>query len=209
MHDLRKRLTGLILAGGRNSRFPHLKSFIKIEGVPIIEKNLRLLKGLFDEVLVSANDTLPYQHLGVTVIKDSIQSRGPLSGIYSCLKHCQSEGVFVVACDMPLLDNAVIEAICNQYIKATETRQIDALVPIYKGLVQPLCAIYCHSSLKKIQRAILADKVTMVRFLEEIDTHYMDVTGIIAEQTLEMCFSNINTPEDLQGLRKRGIDVAI
>ncbi len=199
------RITGVILAGGKNSRFPYLKGFIRIGGSTIIENNISILRRYFDKVMISANDPIPYQGLNCQIVKDSIPSMGPLSGIYSCLEVSGSEAIFVTTCDMPFINEVLIEALCRAYIDASH--KIGALVPVYKDRVQPLFGIYTASVIGTIRRAVLEDKVAMVRFLKEIDTLYMEVGSIISEQGSigEMAFANINTPEDLEAIKRQAL----
>ncbi len=200
------KITGAILAGGRNSRFPYLKGFIRIGGSTIIENNISVLKIYFDTVLISANDPKPYQGLNCPIVNDSVVSRGPLSGIYSCLEATGSECLFVTTCDMPFINGVLIETLCRAYLETS--RKFDALVPVYRDKVQPLFGIYSVSAMEAMKKAIFEDKVRMASFLREIDTHYMEVGGIISAQGErgEMAFVNINTPEDLEAIERTGFD---
>ncbi|MCX8069408.1 MAG: NTP transferase domain-containing protein, partial [Thermodesulfovibrionales bacterium] len=73
-------LTGVLLAGGQNKRFPYLKGFIKVNGLTILEKNLGILKDLFQEVFLSANEPLPYLQFKAPIVKDLLPSTGPITG---------------------------------------------------------------------------------------------------------------------------------
>ncbi|MFQ3573872.1 MAG: molybdenum cofactor guanylyltransferase, partial [Thermodesulfovibrionales bacterium] len=124
-------LSGAILAGGKNTRFPKIKAFIKIDGITIIEKNISILRHLFEEVIISANQTEIYKPFDVPIVQDSLPSRGPLTGIYSCLKVCRGNALFVVACDMPLVSKEIIITLCDYYLSVKGS--VSALVPIFMG----------------------------------------------------------------------------
>ncbi|MEF9475741.1 MAG: nucleotidyltransferase family protein, partial [Candidatus Mariimomonas ferrooxydans] len=64
MTSLLKGCTGVILAGGENRRLPVLKSFIEIDGEKIIERNLKIMKNLFNEVFIVTNQPEVYLYLG-------------------------------------------------------------------------------------------------------------------------------------------------
>ncbi len=204
------KITGVILAGGKNTRFPYLKGFVRFKGIPIIERNLYLMQRFFDPVLISANDPNPYVHLGVSIVSDVIPSRGPLTGIYSCLYYSSSCSVFVAACDMPFISELLVQAICDFYLSQSNYSDINAVVPVYRDTIQPLFGIYSRNVMEDIKKAVLSDKVRMIRFLQEINTHYLEVEGIIGSNEISMkSFININTPNDFETLRLEGYDVDI
>lgn len=201
------KFTGSILAGGQNSRFPKLKGFIKINGETIIDKNLSLLTPLFDEVIISANQREIYDIYNVPVIPDSLPSRGPLTGIYSSLKVCKGDALFVIACDMPLINKDLIVILCDYYLSFRIS--VSALVPIFKDKIHPLIGIYSKAILNTLESAILNNKVMMLKFLQEISAKYIDVGSIIQEEgDLINPFSNINTLQDLKELKRLGVEVS-
>jgi molybdopterin-guanine dinucleotide biosynthesis protein A len=188
---------GVILAGGSNRRFPALKSFIQIEGTPIIGGTLAILSGLFPLVMISTNMPEAYFHLGVPLIGDVLPSRGPMSGIYSALLNAGGD-VFVLACDMPLVNADVVALVCSEHEGARETTSPDATVPVCHGEPQPLFGVYSLSALPFLEEAIGGEKTTMKRFLGEIRTHFVEEKKVRAKDPLGRSFLNINTPEDLE-----------
>ncbi|MCX8026973.1 MAG: molybdenum cofactor guanylyltransferase [Thermodesulfovibrionales bacterium] len=200
-----KKITGAILAGGQNTRFPKTKGFIKIDGVSIIDKNLSLLHSLFDEVLISANNTNLYKTFEVPIIPDALPSRGPLTGIYSCLRICKSDTLFVIACDMPLIDREIVIKLCDCYLS---DKPVGALVPVFLGKIHPLIGIYSKEILNRLERAILENKVMLIKFLQEIGAKYLDFSSIIRDKNFFNPFANINTPQDLEELKNSGFSVS-
>ncbi|RMG69523.1 MAG: molybdenum cofactor guanylyltransferase, partial [Nitrospirae bacterium] len=90
-------MLSLILAGGSNRRYPILKPFIEIEGQRIIDRQLKLLTPLFDDILLSTNLPEVYFSLGLRMVGDIGRSCGPLSGILSGLLASEEEKLFVLA----------------------------------------------------------------------------------------------------------------
>src|SRR3989338_6495006 len=108
-----KKVTAIILAGGKSSRMCRNKAFIKLKGKTFIEKIIVTLKSIFDEVIIVANEVEKLKGLKVRVVKDIVPNRGPLSGIHSGLVNSKTLINFVVACDMPFLNPGVI----NQMVR--------------------------------------------------------------------------------------------
>ena len=57
-------MTGIILAGGKNSRISMSKAHIKMGKYTIIENTVNLFRDLFDEVIVITNKPGDYTNLG-------------------------------------------------------------------------------------------------------------------------------------------------
>lgn len=191
-------MTGVVLAGGKNLRFPTLKSFIKIDDSTIIEKSLALLGNIFDEIFISTNMPEKYFYLGVPLIGDVLPSRGPMSGIYSALINSKYNSIFVVACDMPFVQRDVVSFICKKHLPLN----YDATIPIYNGEPQPLLGIYCRTILDVLEDLILKGKTSMKGFLSEIKTNFIEESDIMTVDPDGRSFVNINTMEDYKKLRR-------
>ncbi|MEW6740755.1 MAG: molybdenum cofactor guanylyltransferase [Nitrospirota bacterium] len=191
-------MTGVVLAGGKNLRFPTLKSFIKIDNSTIIEKNLALLGDIFDEVFISTNMPEKYFYLGVPLIGDVLPSRGPMSGIYSSLINAKSDCIFVIACDMPFVEMDVVSFICKKHSPFCP----DATIPIYNGQPQPLLGVYCKTALPYLEDCVLSEKTSMRRLLSEINTNFIGESDIMTIDPDGRSFVNINTMEDYEKLRR-------
>ncbi|HIJ59550.1 MAG TPA: molybdenum cofactor guanylyltransferase [Nitrospirae bacterium] len=202
-------LSGVILAGGQNKRFPILKGFIKINNTTIIEKNLILLNTLFEEVFISANDIHPYLRFATTVITDLIPPQGPMTGIYSCLLKSKANSIFVLTCDMPFVEETLVRYFCDYFLRILDSNvPYDAVIPRCFGKVEPLFAIYSKSALPSMKKSIELKKVKMRQFLEKINTHYVDLSNIIDEtMSWRLSFENINTLSDFERLKGKGLNL--
>lgn len=197
---MKHAISSVILAGGENRRFPILKGFININGVPIIEKNLFLLKGIFKEVFISTNNPQAYFYLEVPLFGDVLPSAGPMSGIHTSLMNSVNDSVFVTACDMPFIKREIVEFICRTHNQTSE-HAYGATIPVYRGRPQPLLGIYRKSILPMIEESINNKKTALIQFLEEIKAYFIEETDIIAIDD-GMSFVNINTPEDYEKIRR-------
>src|SRR3989339_729492 len=98
------KVTGVILAGGKSRRFGKNKSFIQIDGTPLIERVVTVMGSVFEHRLLVTNTPEEYAYLGLPMVQDLIKGIGPLGGIYTGLETIADDAGFFVACDMPYLN---------------------------------------------------------------------------------------------------------
>ncbi|MBI3593191.1 MAG: molybdenum cofactor guanylyltransferase [Nitrospirae bacterium] len=190
--------TAVILAGGENRRFPMLKSFIEVDGSPIIKRNICVLKKIFHEVFINTNMPERYFYIGVPLIGDVLPSRGPMSGIYSSLVNAKEPCIFVTACDMPFLDKDVITFICEKHVMVSKSGTVDATIPIFNNEPQPLAGVYSKTILPFLEEGVLNDKVSLKRLLNDVLVNFIDEADVRAVDPEGRSFININTVEDCE-----------
>lgn len=151
MGKMYKDITGIILSGGKSSRMGENKSFLKIGNMTVIERTVNLMRSLFDRVIIISNEPELYFNLNVEIFTDIYKDVGPLAGIHSGLKHSFTENIFVISCDIPLMNSDMIKSIIeypgDSFIK----------VPLADGYIQFLCGIYPKKSLQVIEEIITND----------------------------------------------------
>lgn len=139
--------TAIILAGGKSSRMGTDKAMLTVGGRPMIERVSKQLRGCFDEILVSSDDVDKFGFLGFDVIKDKDSGQGPLMGIASTLQASANDLNFVVACDIPDIDLALVQRMLDEAVKD----DFEIVVPVVSdGKYEPLFAVYRKCALKVI-----------------------------------------------------------
>jgi molybdopterin-guanine dinucleotide biosynthesis protein A len=196
-----KDISGVILAGGKNTRYPTIKSYIKIGDSTIIERNLRILKNIFEEVFISTNSPELYFRLGVPLFGDVIPSKGPMSGLYSLLSNIRNNCLFVVACDMPFVKESLISFICERHREISRKLDVDATIPVYKDEPQPLLGIYCKGIITHLKECVLKERTSLKKFLNEIRTYFIDYDEFSYLDPEGVSFININTEEDYKNIK--------
>ncbi|MBF0554615.1 MAG: molybdenum cofactor guanylyltransferase [Nitrospirae bacterium] len=192
-----ENISGVILAGGENKRFPSLKAFIEIDGEAIIDRSLRLLSGLFDEILISTNQPDVYFSKCEVLIGDVLTERGPATGILSCLLSIRNDRAFFMACDMPFVNPELIQVL------ASYSEDYDAVVPCHMGRPEPLIAVY-HKRIIPMLRKSIGDGVkSLATILNNIKTKYVEEEQLRRADAKGRSFININTPEDLINIDNR------
>ena len=68
-------VTAVILAGGQSSRMASLgavsKAFLRVGAETVIEREIRILGAVFEDIIVISNEPGPYLELGIRTIPDS------------------------------------------------------------------------------------------------------------------------------------------
>jgi len=183
-------MTGIILAGGKNSRIKPNKAFIRINGAPIIETIVNKFKKLFGEIIIVANSAGDYEYLGVKLVKDIIYGGGPLGGLYAGLVNSKSKYNFAVACDMPFLNTKLIE-----YMKSGIS-SYDALIPKLRNGYEALHAIYSKKCVPVIEKQLNDNNLRIIDLLPRIRVKIFRETALKKFDPLLISFFNLNTNAD-------------
>jgi molybdopterin-guanine dinucleotide biosynthesis protein A len=186
-------MDAVILAGGENRRMPVPKGLLEIEGQRIIERNVILLRKLFDRIYISTNTPELYFSLGAILVGDVMKHKGPMTGIYSILAFPDVSEIFVTACDMPYVNVILI-----QYLVKEWENKWDALIPVYADKPEPLFGIYSKRIVRKMEGSIKSGKRSLHEFLRRINVLYVSEEEVRRRDPEGKSFVNINTVEDFQ-----------
>jgi molybdopterin-guanine dinucleotide biosynthesis protein A len=184
-------VAGVILAGGKSRRYGENKALVAVEGVPLVERVANVLGSVFDRVVLVTNSPDEYKHLRLPMFEDLIKGLGPLGGILTGLSVITEEAGFLVACDMPFLNPALIRYMIQ--IRGT----FHAVVPRIRGDLETLHALYSRQCLPAIWRFIHAGDYQVFRFFQEVNVRFMEEDEIRSRDPGLRSFININRPEDL------------
>jgi len=146
-----EKATAIIMAGGGSRRMGTDKSMLPVEGRPIIERTCRRLAACFEQVLISANEVEKFAFLGFEIVPDNVPGQGPLMGIASALEASVNEINFIVACDIPDIEQGNIRRILSEAADG----DADIIVPaIGNGMYEPLFAVYRKSVLEAMNKVL-------------------------------------------------------
>lgn len=193
---MRNDLSGIILCGGNSSRMQTNKALLKLGDKTVIEIIAAKLKSIFNEVLISANDSKEYDFLKLPVVNDVFISKGPLAGIHSALKYSSTEKNFIISCDMPLISVEFIKYLINL------NSEKSILLPKSNGRIQQLCGIYSKSVIDEIENIFkLSEKNKSIKgsvyeLIERASIEFIDVDDL--NYYNENIFLNMNSPEDYE-----------
>lgn len=192
-----KDVTGIILAGGKSSRMGVNKSFLKLGNQTIIERTAKLMKLIFNELIIITNSPDEYAFLNLPVYEDIYKSRGPLGGLHSGLKNSKTEKNFIISCDVPLMTKEMIEYIVNY-----KTEKPIAICEA-SGYYQSLVGIYQKIFANKIKDSICTDSniksKSLFEFIDDNDVEIIKVEHLPFYD--KKIFFNLNSPEDFERLK--------
>ena len=184
-------VSGIILAGGRSRRLGTDKAFLQLGEETLIERVLRTMRGLVDDVLIVTNDHPRYAHLGAKLVGDVYPGKASLGGIYSGLLSARHDQALVLGCDMPFLNVALL----HYMLSLAETNEV--VIPRYGTYLEPLHAIYHRRCLDSMRRLIERDQLRISEVFCDATTRFVTANEIDLFDPERLSFLNINTPEDL------------
>lgn len=190
-------MTAAVLCGGKSSRMGRAKAFLPYGGKTLIEHRLATIKDLFAEVVMVANEPESYSQLRVNVVKDIIPNRGPLVAILSALLVSQYEHTFVIACDMPLIDNRLIREMCQRRAGT------DVLVLSHEDGIEPLLGIYSKRCVESLEQALFDDNLGTHDFLTGINASLFPLDPIRHCRSALPAYFNVDTPQDYSKLIRK------
>lgn len=184
----------IILAGGKSSRMGKNKALLPIDGVLNIERIKNCLAGMFDDIIVVANDEGAYQFLKLPIVKDKVRDKGPLAGIQAGLLAAKHETNLLVACDMPFISLEVAKHLLEQSIG------YDAVVPVINGKQHPLFAVYKKSVLPALEDCLLTNQLRIKQLIERINVNYITDEHLLNKEiaNLAQVFYNMNHPSEYE-----------
>jgi molybdopterin-guanine dinucleotide biosynthesis protein A len=185
-------MTGVVLAGGMGRRLGQPKALADLDGYPLIQHVLKIIKPLFTELLIVADRPEKLLDLGIRVVADTISKSGPLGGIYSGLCKTSTPRVFCFACDMPFLNPDLIQYMidnCGPW---------DAFVPRYAQKLHPLHAIYSQDCREAIKSRLLKRDLKIVNFFSGIRVGYVSEDELACYDPAGYALFNVNTGSDLK-----------
>jgi molybdopterin-guanine dinucleotide biosynthesis protein A len=192
-------MTGVLLAGGQSRRMGRDKRFLELDGRALLDRTLGVLETLFSEVIVAVAEPDPrLDRLRHRVVTDLIPDRAALGGLYTALSAATTSRIFAAACDMPLLNPAVITR-----LMAVGGDADVVMVRLASGL-QPMHAIYSKACLPHLER-MAAGRQLAIHDLSRVPE--LTVRIVTEEEVRDLdpqflSFLNVNTPADFEFVRK-------
>jgi molybdopterin-guanine dinucleotide biosynthesis protein A len=187
-------VTAVILAGGKSSRMGQNKALLSIEGKTLIERIGEILSTIFSKIVLSTASQNAYPQLQLPEVVDRYPQTGPLGGITSVLESGLPE-IFCVGCDMPFLNQNLIEYQCSiSYC-------CDAVIPVWNNHPQVLHGLYRKNLLPAFHNGLSEEQYKITDWLEEAEVCYILEDEIRRFDPAGLSFRNINTPDDYKSLQ--------
>tara|TARA_B100000287_G_scaffold86072_1_gene78679 strand:+ start:1434 stop:2054 length:621 start_codon:yes stop_codon:yes gene_type:complete len=191
---------GVILAGGKSSRFGSNKSLSKLANNKLIEHVINKIESYFPKILIVSNDSnLKIENKKIKIIKDCIEGYlGPLAGVLSAIKYANSyknkyKWIITFPCDTPFFNRIIIKKMFEKINLAEEKiyfikekKQRHNIFGMWSTSLEKTLEDDLNNNFRKVD--LWADKIGC-SFIEK------DVQN-------KNEFLNINTKEDLELAKK-------
>lgn len=181
----------LILAGGRGQRMGGRdKGLVPWHGEPLVAHVQHVVREFSDDVVISCNRNQDrYALYADQLVADSeADFPGPLAGVIAGLKVARHEWVVMLACDAPLIDQALIEDLLRLAVAHDSAAMVRQ-----GGYWQPMFSVLPRRVLPMLEQAWASGERSLQKAL----------LGAVPVQALEcpeddQRLNNFNSPELLQ-----------
>ena len=175
--------SAVILAGGKSPRLGRDKTWLEVDGQPLLARQIELARGLgAAEVFISGRADTDYAAFGCHVLRDKFAGAGPLAGIERALDAATSPLLLVLAVDLPEMNVEFL-------------RRLGA-IPLVDGNVGPLAAFYPTTAHSPAEAVLHNNRNAVAAFAENcVQSGLARFVELAAAEIRR--FANWNSPADL------------
>ena len=176
-------LAGLLLAGGRSTRFGSDKALALVDGRPMIQRVYDAVAALADPVFVSVGESNTTYDLPARHIVDRYPGRGPLAGLHAGLLASPADWLLVAPCDMPFLDTASLQKLAA----ARDTTAEAVVATDDAGRTTPVLGLYHRRCLARIEARLARGELSLQGLLDDLEVVKVRIDAEVLR--------NVNDPE--------------
>ena len=193
-------ILGVVLAGGKSSRFGEDKNHIKLGNKTLLEHVLYKINNKFPETLIVSNRPLKIQITKkITIIEDCFENLGPLVGVLSSMKWIKEnkktfKWIATFPSDTPFFETSIIE----EYKKRITTNQSSLYFVKSNNKRHNIFGLWSIDLLQTLENDIIKNNFRKV----EDWANKIGVKTINVEIKEFDPFFNINTKEDFEIAKK-------
>jgi len=189
-------ITGIILAGGKSSRFGSNKALAEFNGTPLIERVTCVLGRIFKDLMIITNNPLEYSYLKIPLYQDLVKGLGPVGGIYTGLDALDDGWAFFCACDMPFINEGLV-----RYLAGAKDG-FDAVVPRVDWKIEPLHSLYSKNCLPAMKELIYKKEYQTIKAFDKINVRFVEEEEIKTYDPQLRTFLNVNKQDELEKIVK-------
>ena len=176
------RYSAIILAGGKSSRMGQNKAGLQLDGLSLLEHQVRKVRALgIEDIMLSGADCPQLE--GTRVIADELPDRGPLGGLHACLQQAKHPRCLVLGVDVPLVPLSVLAQLCRAHTEGVTVLR-------HSAGIEPLIGIYDAAAAEKILPLIESGSAPVRKLEQVLPWHTFTYMGPQAY------LANCNTPQD-------------
>jgi len=188
-------LKGLVLAGGRSTRMGQDKGLMCWHGQPQRLYLAALMERLSIPAYLSCRPDQVADLTGYRLVVDRVPDAGPLGALYSAFCEDPEAAWLVVACDMPLLDEAALRELIAQ--RCPDSGGTAYRAPAFDdGSPDPLFAIWEPAAFPTIRERLTTGQRCARKAL-------MAAGACVLDPPRPEVLANANTPQEAAALMQR------
>lgn len=193
-------MLGIVLCGGQSLRMGTDKGLLSHQNKLWATLAADKLSPLGIPVKFSVNATQKANYTNyfdeeqLIVDHPSLDIKGPLLGVLSAHLANPKEDLFLLACDMLMMETRLLEKL----VCSTKSTAFDAFIFKNRQQQEPLCGIYRSGGLKKILE--LLNKGNLAKHSMKYVLSNLNVSETPVEEKDYPCFGNFNSQEEVKGL---------
>jgi molybdopterin-guanine dinucleotide biosynthesis protein A len=166
------------------------KAFIEIDGVPLWQRQLRILQELAPtEIFLAGPPREEWQNAGCAIVPDAQEECGPLGAIVAALRCSSSDLLLALAVDLPHMSADYLRGLVHQCAG-------DKGVIPWRNRPEPLAAVYPKRSLEVAEQLLTAGDYSLHLFADSCVREALAVRQPVSSDDAAL-FLNMNTPADL------------
>ena len=173
------------------------KGLLKLDGKTWVQTAIDKMSSLDLQVKVSVNNN-QYPAYSAIFPPDQLVSdnqslivNGPLSGVLSTHLEHPTDDLFILACDMLMMEPALLEELMARYVSGSS---YDAYIFTNNNEPEPLCGIYTAKGLAIILNMLLEGR--LIRHSMKFTLEQLRVDAIPVTENQKQYFRNFNTPAE-------------
>lgn len=194
-------MLGVILCGGQSSRMGSDKGLLKLEANTWAQTAIDKMSALNIPVKISVNSQQYPDYAAsfpaTDLITDdaTLQLKGPLLGVLSSHLKFPAEDLFILACDMPLMETSLLHALSKYY---QQEPSFNAYIFTNEKELEPLCGIYKAAGLTIILEMLVSNRLSKHSMKFMLD--HLNTRVVAASDEQKKFFRNFNAHAELNGL---------
>jgi len=167
-------VAAVVLAGGRSSRFGSDKAQYVVDGKPMMQHVIDVVRPFVRNiVVVRGSSTDPKPNRVATgadaMATDIFADAGPLAGIHAGMLQAGAEWLLVVSCDLLHITPVLVAELLGHAVAT-----VDAVIPGAKKMPpQYLCSLYRSSLLPIVEEQLRGGSYAVRGFVARIPSVYL------------------------------------
>ena len=199
-------VTGIVLAGGRATRFGADKLAVDVGGRPLLHRAILAVATVSDEIVVAigsggARPPLPPDSdVRVRVVRDAVADGGPLAGLAAGLAAARGRLAILVGGDQPSLSPAILAELILWLGQGADGPPLDAVALEEDGLLRPLpAALRVATSLPVAEALLNAGSRSLLGLFERLRVGTLEPGRWRILDPDGATLRDVDTPDDLPG----------